>query len=129
MLTQSSCISVINPTWSWCIIFLDVFGFNLLIFCWGLLHLHSQETLICVCLVAQSCLTLWPTGLCSLPGSSVHVILQARILEWVPFPSPGDLPDPGIKTESPVSLALQADSLPNKPFGNFSYSSFIWFWS
>ena len=32
------------------------------------------------------------------PGSSVHGILQARILEWVaPFPSPGDLPDSGEK--------------------------------
>ena len=36
-------------------------------------------------------------------GSSVRGILQARILECVPFPSPGDLPDPGIE---PVSLAL-----------------------
>ena len=31
---------------------------------------------------------------CSLPGSSVHGISQARILEWLPFPSPGDLPNP-----------------------------------
>ena len=31
----------------------------------------------------------------SQPGSSVHGIFQARILEWVPFPSPEDLPDPG----------------------------------
>ena len=34
---------------------------------------------------------------------------QARILEWVASPSPGDLPDPGIE---PVSPALQVDSLP-----------------
>ena len=34
---------------------------------------------------------------CSLPGCSVHGILQAKILEWVwPFPSPGDLPNPGL---------------------------------
>ena len=33
--------------------------------------------------VAQSCLTLWDSVDCSLPGSSVHGILQARILEWV----------------------------------------------
>ena len=44
----------------------------------------------------------------SLPGSSVHGILQARILEWVTFLSPGDLPDLGIEPGSP---ALQADSL------------------
>ena len=31
----------------------------------------------------QSCLTLWDSMDCSLPGSSVHGILQARILEWV----------------------------------------------
>ena len=30
----------------------------------------------------------------------------------LPSPSPGDLPNPGIKPESPVSPALQADSLP-----------------
>ena len=30
----------------------------------------------------------------------------------LPFPSPGDLPDPGIDRKSPVSPALQADSLP-----------------
>ena len=51
---------------------------------------------------------------CSLPDSSLHGILQARILES--FPSPGDLPDPGIKPMSPES---QADSLlpepPRKP--------------
>ena len=34
-------------------------------------------------LVAQSCLTLCSPMDCSLPGSSVHGILQARILEWV----------------------------------------------
>ena len=37
----------------------------------------------------------------SLPDSSVHGIFQTRILEWLPFPSPGDLPNPGIKPVSP----------------------------
>ena len=32
----------------------------------------------------------------------------------LPFPSPGDLPDPGIETRSP---ALQADALPSEPLG------------
>ena len=49
----------------------------------------------------QSCLTLYNPMHCSQPGCSVHGILQARILEWVASPSPGDLPDPGIK---PMSL-------------------------
>ena len=44
---------------------------------------------------------------CSLPGSSVHEILQARMLEWVAIPPPGDHPHPGIKPRSPV---LRADS-------------------
>ena len=43
------------------------------------------------------------------PGSSVHKILQARVLEWVAILSLGDLPNPGTEPGSP---ALQADSLP-----------------
>ena len=46
---------------------------------------------------------------CSLPGSSVCGILQARILEWLPFSSPGDLHGPGTE---PGSAALQVDCLP-----------------
>ena len=42
---------------------------------------------VCVCvLVTQLCLTLWDPMDCSLPGSSVHGILQAVILEWVAMP-------------------------------------------
>ena len=48
---------------------------------------------------------------CSPSGSSVHGILQARILEWVSTP-PRDLPKPGIESRSPT---LQADSLPSEP--------------
>ena len=48
------------------------------------------------------------------PGSSVHGILQARTVEWLAVPSPGDLPDPGIEPQSP---ALQADSLLSEPPG------------
>ena len=60
-------------------------------------------------LVAQLCLTLYDPVDCSPPVSSVHGIPQERILEWVAFPSPGDIPDPGIEHGSP---ALQTDSLP-----------------
>ena len=35
----------------------------------------------------------------------------------LPFPCPGDLPDPGIESESPVSPALQVDSSPTEPSG------------
>ena len=41
------------------------------------------------------CSALWDPMDCSLSGSSVHGILQARILDWLPFTPPGDLPDPG----------------------------------
>ena len=60
---------------------------------------------------------------CSLPGSSVHGILQARILE-LPFPSTGALPNLGIILRSP---ALQADSLLSEPPGNlFTHSLSIY---
>ena len=59
----------------------------------------------------QLCPTLCDPMACSLPGSSVHGILQARTLKWVSCPPPGDLPDPGIEPVSPATPALQADSL------------------
>ena len=40
---------------------------------------------VCV-LFVQSYRTLQPHGLYSLPGSSVHGILQAKILNWIAFP-------------------------------------------
>ena len=39
--------------------------------------------LVCVCVCIQSYLTLYDPVNCSLPGSTVHWIFQARILEWV----------------------------------------------
>ena len=51
---------------------------------------------------------------CSPPGFSVYGTLQARIWGGLPFPSPGDLPDPGVETESPT---LKADSLPTEAPG------------
>ena len=47
--------------------------------------LWSNNVFVCV-LVTQSCLTLGNPMDCSPPGSSVHGILQARILEWVAIP-------------------------------------------
>ena len=71
-----------------------------------------------VCLATQLCLTLCNPLDCSLPGSSVHGIFRQEYLTGLPFPSPGDLPDPGIEPVSPVSPALQVDSLPTtEPLG------------
>ena len=44
----------------------------------------------------------WDPMDCNPPGSSIHGISQVRVLEWLPFPSPGDLPDPGIEPVSPA---------------------------
>ena len=87
--------------------------------------------------VTQSCWTL-----CNPRDYTVHGILQARILEWVAFPFPGDLPTQGLNPgllhcipilyqlspipspgdlpkpgTEPGSTALQADSLPTELLG------------
>ena len=62
--------------------------------CWSLVTWPCQKVKV---LVAQSCLTLCDPMNCSPPGSSVHGILQARIRRGLPFPFPGDLPNPGIE--------------------------------
>ena len=66
-------------------------------------------------LVAQSCPTLCNPTDCSPPGSSVHEILQATVLAWVPISFSRGLPDPEIESRSP---ALQMESLPYEPPGS-----------
>ena len=79
----------------------------------------SPLTCLCVCSVAQSCPALCKPMDCSPPGSSVHVIFQARILEWVAMPFSVDLrPRDQTHILSPVSLTLQADSLLLRHWGN-----------
>ena len=51
-----------------------------------------------LCLVSQSCLTLCDPMYCP-PGSSVHGILQARILEWVAMPSSRESSQPRGRTQ------------------------------
>ena len=67
-----------------------------------LLH---QIGILCAKFV-QSCLTLCDSVDYNPPGSSVHGIPQARILEWVAMLYSRDLPDPGIKPTSLMSPAL-----------------------
>ena len=52
----------------------------------------------------------------------MHGILQQEYWNRVPFPSPGDPPNPGIKPRSPV---LHANSLPSEPLPIFSSRSFV----
>ena len=73
----------------------------------------SRNNALCAKLL-QLCLTLCSTVGCSLPGSSVHGILQARILVWVAIPFSSDLSNPGLETRSPE---LQSDYLLSDPPG------------
>ena len=65
----------------------------------------------------QSCLTLCDAMDCSPPGSFFHGIHQARILEWLTMPSPGDLHEAGIESASLMSFVLA---------GRFFTTSTIW---
>ena len=67
-----------------------------------------------LCLVSQSCLTLCDPMDGSPPGSSVHGILQARILEWIAISFSRGSSQPRDRTRSP---AFQVDSLPSEPPG------------
>ena len=64
---------------------------------------------VCVCVCARSVVTICDPMDCSPPGSSVLGISQARILQYswsileLSFPSPMDLPDPGIE---PISTGI-----------------------
>ena len=80
----------------------------------SLSYLRDRHMVTLCALVAHSCPTLCDPMVCRPSGSSVHGTFQAKILKWVAFPSPRDLPDPGIKPGSP---ALQADSLLSEPPG------------
>ena len=51
------------------------------------------------------------------PGSSIHGILQARILEWVAISSSGDVSYPGIEPMFLVAPALQTESVQLSPQG------------
>ena len=66
----------------------------------------AWNPVLCVYLCVQYHLILWNPMAGSPPGSSVHGIFKARILEWVAISFPGDRPNPGIELMSPVSSAL-----------------------
>ena len=66
----------------------------------------SSNTGTLYVLLLQLCLTLCDPMDCCPSGSSVHGILQVRIVEWVVIHLPGDLPDPGIESMSLTSSAL-----------------------
>ena len=66
----------------------------------------STMNQIWLCVYAQLCLTLCNPMDCSPPGSFVHGILQWEYWSGLPFPTPGDLPNPGIESMCLMSPAL-----------------------
>ena len=77
----------------------------------------------CCCLVAKSCPTLSDPMNCRCQAPLSTGFLRQEYWSGLPFPSPGDLPDPGIKLVSP---ALQADSLPLSHQGSPSVVMYIY---
>ena len=92
--------------------------------------LQSDSVYVCACVRAQLHLTLCDSMDCSPSGSSIYGISQARILEWLPSATPGDLPKAGIETASPVSPVLAGGyftaMLPGKPISSIQLLSYVW---
>ena len=61
---------------------------------------------LCVLICSVAANSLWPHGLYNLPGSSVHGILQARILEWVPIPFSRGSSRPRDQTRVPCTAGI-----------------------
>ena len=68
-------------------------------------YTRMHPTGYCCCLLAQLCPTLWDPMECSLPASSMEFSRQ-EFLSGLPFPSPGEVPDPGIESTSLKSPEL-----------------------
>ena len=80
----------------------------------------------CVCLVTQSCLTLWDPMDCSLPGSPLFMgFSRPEYWSGLPCPPPRDRPSPGIEPESPaLAGGFFTTEPPEKP-QSICYVSFI----
>ena len=76
---------------------------------------HDVCVYMYVC--AHTCLAMSDSVVSEPPGSSVHGIFQARILEWVAISSSGDLLDPWIEPTFLVSLALAGRFFITAPLG------------
>ena len=107
-------ISVFEEIWKFLKVVFNSFRLTITSYLVGI----SVYMFVCVCthVHAQLCPTLGDPMDYSLPGSSVHEVVLARILYWAPFPSPGDLPNPVIKLVSFAAPALIGRFLTNTPF-------------
>ena len=94
-----------------------IIWFSLLWYCYFKCYNFSKYIFLSKVLVFQLCPTLCNPMDCSWPGSSATEFSRQEYWSGLlpcpllPFPSPGDLPHPGVKPRSP---ALQADSLPSE---------------
>ena len=93
------------------------------LFSWSLfLSLGKYYAVSIVVLPTKSCLTLCDPRGCTLPGSSVHEISQARVLEWVAISFYRGPSHPGI--EPLLAGKFFTTELPRNP-NYFDYYSFI----
>ena len=96
-------------------------------FSWSAVYLWYMFSCVCVCTKSlQSGLTLCDPMDCSLPGFSVHGILQARVLEWVPLPSSWGSSQSRDWTRVSCLLHWQAGSLPLPPPGKLVCFHVTW---
>ena len=101
------------------------------------LFIRSHSECTCMCAKSpQSCSTLRDTMDCSPPDSSVHGILQARILKWVPMPSSRRSSQPRGRTQlscfagrfftaEPPGKTRSHNSAPQKPGKRLSFTDIL----
>ena len=96
----------------------------------SILKTKLKFTRICVFSCIRLFVSLW-TVACQ-PPLSIGIFRQEHWSE-LPYPLSGDLPNPGVEPTSPVSPALQVDSLPSEPPGNlyqrWRLHSFLRLWT
>ena len=92
-----------SPEWGWGAVWGGDRTKSRLFYLSKSMHEYKMRCYGCCCLVSKSCLTLWDTTNCSPPSSSVHEGFPGQEF-WcgLPFPPPGILPDPGIKSMCPL---------------------------
>ena len=95
--------------------------FNIKKKAYGLMEFQRLLVIYCCYLVTKLCPTFCDSMNCSPPGSTVHGVFQARILEWVAISFSRGSPQPRIE---PASSAWQEDSLPlnhpGSPTGHYA---------
>ena len=82
-------------TWDECVLHCCMVKCHIYIYTY--IYIYIMLCWFIVSEVAQLCLTLCNPMDCSLPGSSVHGLFHEEYWSRVPFPSPGNLPNPGIE--------------------------------